>query len=683
MSRLVIPLYAAAFALGAGSIAAALGRFVFPLDDAYIYFQYARSAAGGSWFRYFSEEPISTGATSLLWGVLTAICAAAARWLPLPGPEGGFLLLVYLLQTGVAAVTFALAMRLAHRLGVPAALCWVPVAVCLLTPYWTFGVFNGMETGLWGLALVAAAWAVAGGSRWWLILLPLGRPEGALLSLLALFILSRRRRLPPVPTLSVAGTSVFVLVLPLLLTGESPAAWEAKALWTAPHPVDRAFYSSRLPYFLWRCLWFGLSGARAQPPLDIAGDVLSPAAWPVWTSVAFLGGGAALALARGRGRFTAVLWGAASLLAMNAIAWDAQHYRYLVAGFPLLAIAAAAGWLAAPRRRVLLPAGSLLAAAVLIVAFVAEPSSWDRFRVLYRGETERLRLGQMSVGSWVDASLPEDARILTHDVGAIAFYGHRPVVDMVGLVTPELTGAYRHGEGAIWEALSRVPRGRRPTHAAWIPRWTPELRRTLLVGERVYPRTPGPEAGGFEVRELVWPPDDPGRWPGGDFGDEPAVLRPGGRYAGWTVVDRLDVGDLTSEREHGFRFEQREITTREPLTFVRDLGFVAGLGLSPRAHAMEGGRVLEGTLSFTMRASGEPGRVLLLRATAPAPVRLTLKVGEWVGQAVVPGTDNLISEIPVEIPPDAVASDHTRVHVSGGVYRPLHWWWIAPAAPEP
>jgi len=44
----------------------AAGSFLFPLDDAYIYLQYAARAAEGHPFSYGPGEPPSTGLTSLL-----------------------------------------------------------------------------------------------------------------------------------------------------------------------------------------------------------------------------------------------------------------------------------------------------------------------------------------------------------------------------------------------------------------------------------------------------------------------------------------------------------------------------------------------------------------------------------------------------------------------------------------
>ena len=44
----------------------------------------------------------------------------------------------------------------------------------------------------------------------------------------------------------------------------------------------------------------------------------------------------------------------------------------------------------------------------------------------------------VAAGRWIEAHTPQQAIIAAHDIGAIAFYGKRKILDMVGLITPEL-----------------------------------------------------------------------------------------------------------------------------------------------------------------------------------------------------------------------------------------------------
>jgi hypothetical protein len=47
--------------------------------------------------------------------------------------------------------------------------------------------------------------------------------------------------------------------------------------------------------------------------------------------------------------------------------------------------------------------------------------------------------GEMvDVAQWLNANTPEDALVAAHDIGAIGYFGQRPLLDMAGLVTPEV-----------------------------------------------------------------------------------------------------------------------------------------------------------------------------------------------------------------------------------------------------
>ena len=265
-----------------------------PLDDAYIYLQYARTAVDGHPGEYYPGQGRSTGATSPLWmGLLTA-SAWGLQALDQP-LDGALPTTTIVLATVAVALGFWLSYRLsrAHGAGIGGALA--AVVVCILTPYWVFGVMNGMETGLYGAALLGGAWVLSGGSAWWLVLLAATRPEGAIVALAILGVMiirgqrhkysdagdARKLLVSPPAAVFVLVSAVLTLSLPWLLTGQPASAWPAKALWLEPDPDVRGFYFPRVPYFALRSLWFGLTGARPQPALDVTGDLLRPDAF--WT----------------------------------------------------------------------------------------------------------------------------------------------------------------------------------------------------------------------------------------------------------------------------------------------------------------------------------------------------------------------------------------------------------------
>ncbi len=44
----------------------------------------------------------------------------------------------------------------------------------------------------------------------------------------------------------------------------------------------------------------------------------------------------------------------------------------------------------------------------------------------------------VATAKWVNQNLPADARLAVHDIGALGFYVQNPLVDMAGLITPEV-----------------------------------------------------------------------------------------------------------------------------------------------------------------------------------------------------------------------------------------------------
>jgi len=182
----------------------------------------------------------------------------------------------------------------------------------------------------------------------------------------------------------------------------------------------------------------------------------------------------------------------------------------------------------------------------------------------------------------------------------------------------------------------------------------PYLYRTLWFETRVDaaggPRRQ-PKSREFEVWRLAWPTPDNPTWPGGDFGDRPA----GAAFAGAAIADRLDLADLRSEHDHRFRTASPELAPGEELTMVRDLGFDPELRAPVRAHAIDGGRTLEGTTTFTVTGGGGASQMLVFRTASPLASVATLRIRpdtgeEWIGEIAFPGNESRFAETAVPVP---------------------------------
>ena len=388
----------------------------FPVDDAWIHLTFARNLARFGDWAYFPGDPVTAGSTSPLFTLLEA---AAFR---LTANE--YLIGIGLGLAAHALFLFALARWALRRLAHPG---WAALVVALVAVDGRFGILaiSGMETSLFlaFLALAFAAWAeddalVVGltlGLATWT------RPEAVVVAgVFALDSLLGRRR----PRRLLPGIAAFVtIVLGYLafnrLTGLAllPNTMASKV----------ASYAARSPaLFLAKDLGptFG-GGWLLLVPLALVG---------AWGEVRGL-------LARERGWGRAELGWAIALPLAYALVLRISHRfnRYLVPALPAYAIVAVIGLRAVLERWTRGRAGArvwtvTVCGLLLAVHAFYFASTLGEYRYFAHYHVER----HVRAGRWLAAHTPKDAVVATHDIGAIAFYSQRRIVDIMGLVTPEV-----------------------------------------------------------------------------------------------------------------------------------------------------------------------------------------------------------------------------------------------------
>ncbi len=70
----------------------------------------------------------------------------------------------------------------------------------------------------------------------------------------------------------------------------------------------------------------------------------------------------------------------------------------------------------------------------ILLSFTNLKANENEYTLLCKYHYDR----HVAAGKWINKNTPVDAVIAVHDIGAIGFYGDRKIIDMVGLVTPEL-----------------------------------------------------------------------------------------------------------------------------------------------------------------------------------------------------------------------------------------------------
>ncbi|HLO15573.1 MAG TPA: hypothetical protein VK206_12135, partial [Anaerolineales bacterium] len=112
-----------------------------------------------------------------------------------------------------------------------------------------------------------------------------------------------------------------------------------------------------------------------------------------------------------------------------------QHGRYVIPALPIMYLWGILGLLEyvssakANRHVVKVWNIAIIALCLMFELLGARQNAYDVFWI----ESQMVRTAQ-----WVEKNLPPNARLAVHDIGALGFYVQNPLVDMAGLITPEV-----------------------------------------------------------------------------------------------------------------------------------------------------------------------------------------------------------------------------------------------------
>ncbi len=676
------------FAIGLGFLAAMLlatgGDLSLPLDDSFIYFQYAKRAAEGALFVYQPGDAPTTGATSPLWMLVLSLFALLGfdgRSMILPAMAlGGALLVVAVAAAGRTQRILAPRKPGSERpgdlpvLGLPLAAALVALSGPL---HW--GAWSGMEIALFTAAIAVAyrivcesgAGPSAGGAGA-LALLALVRPEGALLAVGAtgLWLLGAvgdrdARRALPWAILPLVAAAALPLVN-LLVTGESRSTgYLAKSMLALPG----ADLADALRIVLLR----GVSlGAALFGGLGPRADGLGLYAYESEAAVLFVAPGAWIlfligvlpALAREAGDrrpgpgTLGLAWILIVLFATCLLEEPDAHFsRYQMPVLPvfLVWVAMGVGRLARLLRdlkagfarlidglRLALAAFGGLSVVFYAGAFADNAADIDRM--------------QIALGEALGQALAPDESVAINDAGALAYFSGRRTVDLIGLTTPGFAGLWGQGSGVLWERLEAMER--RPAYFAIFPNWF-DLDGLGVLRRRSSVRLLKPSI--VDAEKVVYAADwslagsgNVPRWPVDAQGVQVELL------------DRLDVADVDSERAHSFTFDDREPGAAAG-AFARRAAFA-----HDPAEIIDGARTVMGSVTFRVeRDAFRPASLVVRTVTgvrqrplvsidgaAAAPVELYGPgPGLFHDQAVAvvpPG--NGAARVTIELPEDAGGS---------------------------
>jgi hypothetical protein len=297
--------------------------------------------------------------------------------------------------------------------------------------------------------------------------------------------------------------------------------------------------------------------------------------------------------------------------------------------------------------------------------------------LMYAQDASDLNAQVVALGEHIHNHTP-DASIMLHDAGALAYYGDTRVLDMIGLVTNDQAEVANHGPGARFEMLESLPPERRPTHFAYYAGWMgqPDFFGNVLFTTPIQ-RTFSPRrmTGAYNMELIVASWDHVG-----------TAERPLDPHPGWSIVDRVDIADLASERAHGWtgRLGRRVFTdpTARWSVVEREVG--------EHGLVIDGGRTIRGASErFTIAIDpAKPVRLVMRTGGLPVygfneqidkPVEISIYDGDRheLARREIPAPAGVFVELAFDLG-RLPARDASLLTDATGPYRVFHWFVLQP-----
>jgi hypothetical protein len=160
-----------------------------------------------------------------------------------------------------------------------------------------------------------------------------------------------------------------------------------------------------------------------------------------------------------------------------------QHGRYILPAFPILylwGMIGMLGYITLPNasQRISLLWKTLVAILILVFQWLgAEQNARDVVLI----ETQMVRTAQ-----WVNENLPADSVLAVHDIGAIGYFTQNPLIDLAGLVTPDVV-AFIRDEAVLTGYLNGTNAEYLITFPSWYPQMTAVRSTVFEAGSVKFP----------------------------------------------------------------------------------------------------------------------------------------------------------------------------------------------------
>jgi arabinofuranosyltransferase len=430
----------------------------FPLDDAWIHQTYARNLIQYGEWAFVPGIP-SAGSTSPFWTGLLAV-GYVLRLPPLVWTS----FLGWIALTGLSVTGMSFVQQL-----FPGRKFWILAAGVMLALEWhlVWAASSGMETLVFAaLTLLSLVWLASGWEKWPALGMLIGlsvwvRPDGLTLLAPALFAIVLDNG--PLNAKAVDGLKLllgfsFLFALYLLfnrLTGG--------VFWPNTFYAKQAEYAAALSQNL-----IVRFAEQTIQPLTGVGVLLLPG---------FLYYTYSQIKTQSWGMVAGAIWAVGYL---GLYAWRLpvtyQHGRYVIPMMPVYFLWGFAGVVQLLRcnsphfwRRVI-SRGWAISLGLVLLGFTAIGAR------AFARDVAVIESEMVAAARWVAENTEPDALIAAHDIGALGYFGQRKIVDLAGLVSPEVIPFIRD-EGYLRRYLDR----RGTDYLVTFPNWYSSLVKSKIA----------------------------------------------------------------------------------------------------------------------------------------------------------------------------------------------------------
>ena len=394
-------------------------RVGFPLDDSWIHLTYARNLAlYGEWA--FQPGKPSAGSTAPLWTALLSI-----GFILKLAPYIWTYLLGALLLFGMGLLGEMVVRRIssAYRSRIP----WVGL---FLIAEWhlVWSAASGMETLLHAVLITMVLSLLMSGSRRFMTLGLLAglsvwvRPDGiTLLGPVAVYALagkgSGKKRWRDLSLFLIGFASLFVpyLLFNLVLAGT---------------PMPNTFYAKQAEYAAWQSLPF-LSRFGQLSLQFLAGPSLALLPGAIGWFVVSL-------RKRDWGTLAGMVWFAGYLFLYVERLPMYQHGRYIMPAMPIYFLWGLVAMIEFTKAKffgrhhwIVANGWNILGGFLCVVFWLVGANAYIQDVALIESE-------MVVTAKWVAANVPQDAIVAAHDIGALGYYDNHSLIDLAGLISPEV-----------------------------------------------------------------------------------------------------------------------------------------------------------------------------------------------------------------------------------------------------